>query len=73
MVLKITRPVAGEVIALRSVVVILGGKKPLVVDDTSSLAEACGEEVPTPTCAWVKVATIKSNKAVKITFLDFFI
>ena len=41
-------PAAGEAIAFRCVVVILGGRKPLVVDTTSSCAEATGsDEVPT--------------------------
>jgi hypothetical protein len=69
-VLKITRPVAGEEIALRCVVVILGGKNPFVVELTSNCADALGELVPTPTCAWVKASTTKRNKPVKI---DFFV
>ena len=36
------RPAAGDIIASRCVVVILGGKKPLLVDFTSSIAELSG-------------------------------
>jgi hypothetical protein len=39
-VLKMTKPVAGVPMAFRSVVVILGGKNPFVVELTSSIAEA---------------------------------
>jgi len=39
-VLKITRPVAGVPMAFRSVVVILGGKNPFVVDFKSNIAVA---------------------------------
>ena len=34
--------------AFRCAVVIRGGRSPLVVEDTSSIAEACGEAVPIP-------------------------
>ena len=43
-----TSPVAGEAIASRWAVVIRGGKKPLVVEATSSTAEAAGTP-PMPT------------------------
>ena len=43
------RPVAGVVIASRCVVVMRGGRKPFVVDDTSSSAVAAGDAVPMPT------------------------
>ena len=36
------RPATGKIIALRCVVVILGGKKPLIVDFTSSMADTSG-------------------------------
>jgi hypothetical protein len=39
-VLKITKPVAADAMASLCVVVILGGKNPLVVELTSSIAEA---------------------------------
>ena len=52
--------------------VILGGKKPWFVEDTSSLGESCDELVPTPTCACVKVAATKSNKPIKNDFLELF-
>jgi hypothetical protein len=46
------RPAAGFAIALRCTMVIRGGKKPLVVDVTSNLAEESGIVVPMPTfCA----------------------
>jgi hypothetical protein len=41
-VLKIVKPLAGDAMASRSAVVILGGKKPFVVLDTSNIAEGCG-------------------------------
>jgi hypothetical protein len=51
-VLKITRPATGLAMAFLSVVVILGGKKPLVVLLTSNCADAAGVVVPMPTfCA----------------------
>ena len=43
------RPVAGVVIASLSVVVILGAKKPFVVEVRSSRAVAAGPVVPMPT------------------------
>jgi hypothetical protein len=42
LVLKITRPVAGETIASRWAVVTLGGKMPLEVDLISSMADGSG-------------------------------
>jgi hypothetical protein len=50
-VLKITRPVAGVPMAFRSVVVILGGKNPFVVEVISNAAEVLGFVVPIPTWA----------------------
>jgi hypothetical protein len=47
-VLKITKPADGEAIASRCVVVIRGNKSPLVVDETSKMAEALGVSVPIP-------------------------
>jgi hypothetical protein len=61
-VLKISNPVAGLVIASRSVVAILGIKSPLFVEVMSSAAEELGVRVPIPTlpfCAIV-VLTVKS-------------
>ena len=47
MVLYTSRPLAGELIALRSVVVWVGGRNPLVVDVTCKTALAPGsEELP---------------------------
>jgi hypothetical protein len=48
-VLNITKPVAGVTIKLRSAVVILGGKKPLLVLFRSNTADAAGVVVPIPT------------------------
>jgi hypothetical protein len=45
------------------VVVNLGGKKPLVVLDTSNLADPSGVVVPIPT--WAKVTIEKNNKDAK--------
>ena len=53
--------------------VILGGKNPFVVELTSNCADALGVIVPTPTCACVKVVATKSNKPIKIDFLELFI
>jgi hypothetical protein len=56
------RPSArGLLIALRSVVVIRGGRKPLVELSTSSIAEASGVVVPIPT--WAKVVKLTANNA----------
>ena len=48
-VLKITKPIAGDVIASRCMVVIRGGKNPCVELEISSFAEAFGLVVPMPT------------------------
>jgi hypothetical protein len=48
-VLIIIKPATGVAMALRSAVVILGGKNPCVVDLTSSFADASGVLVPMPT------------------------
>ena len=45
----VIKPEAGEEIASRCIVVILGGKKPCVVLDTSTFALASGVAVPKPT------------------------
>jgi hypothetical protein len=60
-VLNITKPVAGVTIKLRSAVVILGGKKPLVVLLTSNCADAAGVSVPIPTF-WAILVKVKNNK-----------
>ena len=52
------RPVAGVVIASRCVVVMRGGRKPLVVDETSSSAVAAGVVVPMPTLPDVAMLNI---------------
>jgi hypothetical protein len=44
-----TRPAAGEEIAFFCVVVILGGRNPFVVLDTSNKADAFGDELFIPT------------------------
>lgn len=48
-VLKIRRPVAGETIALRCVVLILGTSNPCVFELISTFAEGSGTFVPMPT------------------------
>jgi hypothetical protein len=54
------------------VVVNLGGKKPLVVLDTSNLADPSGVVVPIPT--WAKVAIEKNNNdATIIIFITYMI
>jgi hypothetical protein len=45
----ITKPSAGDTIAFLCAKVILGGKKPFVVDVTSRAAEAFGARTPMPT------------------------
>jgi hypothetical protein len=59
--LKITRPATGLAMAFLSVVVILGGKKPLVVLLTSNCADAAGVVVPIPTF-WAMPFNVKNNK-----------
>jgi hypothetical protein len=54
-VLYTIKPVAGEVTGLAALVAvkaIRGGKNPLSVAYTSSFAEALGEVVPIPVCAF---------------------
>jgi hypothetical protein len=48
-VLKIIKPAAGFAMASLCTNVILGGRNPCVVDDTSSTAEVLGESTPIPT------------------------
>jgi hypothetical protein len=62
-VLKITSPAAGELIALRCAFVILGGRKPRETELMSSLAEGSGVVVPMPTCASVASWKQKTRKA----------
>jgi hypothetical protein len=47
------------------VVVILGGKKPLVVLFTSSCADPLGLVVPMPTCAYTAMLVIKVSSKIK--------
>ena len=57
-----------------SVVVILGGKKPLVVLLTSSCADAAGEVVPIPKfCAMLAIVSAKKNKMVNALFMCSFL
>jgi hypothetical protein len=53
--------VAGDAIALRCAVVILGINKPLVVEVISKAAEASGFYVLIPT--WAKVLAVNNNAA----------
>jgi hypothetical protein len=63
-VLKITKPVAGLLIRSLSLVVILGGKKPLLVLLTSNCADAAGV-VPIPTlCPMPPIVQAKKTKMV---------
>ena len=59
--------------AFLSVVVILGGKKPLVMLLTSSCAEVLGVVVPIPTfCAMLGIVRAKKTKIVNALFMiDF--
>jgi hypothetical protein len=68
-VLKIIKPATGEAMALRSAVVILGGKNPCVVDRTSSFADASGVPVPIPTCAKTIEGNPKRHK--KIILIEY--
>jgi hypothetical protein len=45
-----------------------GGKRPLVVEVTSSIDDEAGLVVPIPTCACVKVDT-NSNKIKRMVFI----
>jgi hypothetical protein len=68
-VLKMIKPFAGEAIALRWAVSILGGKKPLLVLLTSNWADAAGVVVPIPTfCPLAVPINTKSNEN-EINFL----
>ena len=60
-VLYIIRPVAGELIASRSVVVILGGRKPALDDLSSKMDDGSGviEVLLIPTCAATGFMQIK--------------
>ena len=59
-------------IALRATSVILGNKKPLEVLCISKAAEACGFEVPIPTCA--RILKFKAIKTMpRNGFLEIFI
>jgi hypothetical protein len=74
LVLKITSPVAGVVIASLCAVVILGGRKPADVDLNSKIEEASGviEVVLIPTCANVSAAYINIQEARQNTFLKLY-
>jgi hypothetical protein len=65
-ILKMIKPVAGEDIASRWTVVILGGNNPLVVLLISSCAEAAGLFVPIPTCACISKVVSKKRQVEKI-------
>jgi hypothetical protein len=65
-ILKMIKPVAGEDIASRWTVVILGGNNPLVVLLISSCAEAAGIFVPIPTCACISKVVSKKRQVEKI-------
>jgi hypothetical protein len=70
-VLIIIKPAAGVAMALRSAVVILGGKNPCVVEDTSSFADGAGVAIPIPTCAKIeKDETINTAKSRILVAID---
>ena len=70
LLLNIIRPAAGLEMAPLCVVVILGGKKPLVLLLTSNSAVAAGVAVPMPTCAWA-TTVVNSKKTSKKCFINF--
>jgi hypothetical protein len=71
-VLKIIRPATGLAMAFLSLVVILGGKKPLVVLLTSNCADAAGVVVPIPTFwAILVIVMTKQNKIVNTLFMMY--
>jgi hypothetical protein len=71
-VLYICNPVAGLAMESLCTVVILGIKKPLVVEVTSNFAEAFGVVVPMPIWAWVIIVnnnnTTVSNFFMRLNF-----
>ena len=61
--LYISNPVAGELMAFRSAVVILGISSPLLFELISTFADGSGVAVPTPTfCA--KTGTVKNSQLI---------
>jgi hypothetical protein len=54
-----------------SVAVILGGKNPLVVENTSSFADALGVVVPIPVCASAKEAINNAFNRKNIFFMIY--
>jgi hypothetical protein len=69
-VLKMTKPVAGVVMAFLSVVVILGGNNPFEVLLKSNRADAAGEVVPIPTfCAILVIVMAKKTKIANAFFM----
>jgi hypothetical protein len=47
----------------------LGGKKPLLVENTSNLAEASGVEVPIPVCAFTDIVKQNIDSKIQIGFI----
>jgi hypothetical protein len=72
-VLNSTKPVAGDAIRSRSVVVILGGKNPLVVELTSSIAVvfAVLPSVLIPTDCAVAAMEVKIASKINSFFIRF--
>jgi hypothetical protein len=71
-VLKMTKPVAGVVMAFLSVVVILGGYNLFEVLLKSNRADAAGVAVPIPTfCAMLAVVMAKKTKIANAFFMIF--
>jgi hypothetical protein len=64
-----TNPVAGDVIASRWVVVILGGKKPCVVEFASNTAELLAAEVAPTTNFPLIIVFVKVPTLVKLEFV----
>jgi hypothetical protein len=65
-----SKPLAGDTMALRWLLVNLGISRPLLLLLISSMAEGLGEVVPMPIfCAAQKLAKQNSNKAEKIFFM----
>ena len=71
-VLNITNPVAGVLIASRSVVVIRGGKNPFVVEVTSNCAEGCMLAVETPIPTWALVVVVMANAMISADARNIF-
>ena len=63
-VLKIIKPAEGDGMRYICVVDIRGGRKPLLVDFTSSMAEGSGEVLSLLMPTWANVALLNKRKVV---------